>query len=473
MDYISRTHQYIQTSSDSFVYDHKSLEKKEMLHIGIDDTDSIYGKCTTHLAFRITEYILQKTHANFVDYPLLIRLNPNIPWKTRGNGAVCLRIRSNNRDQHRIIDFVKNHVESTSAIGSGANPGIAFLRGNFLPAALLEFSRCAMFDVISKQDAIRLAEKTGVEYSMFGSGRGLVGALASVGCLLDSDHTYEAIAYRRPEYCGIPRIIDPDKVIQFSKQTFPYTFNNYDFDNHRMLIAPHGPDPVFCGIRGEDANVVAYSLRSLKIEEKPAGCMIYRSNQGTNMHLQNTIKLSDPKSCTSGYVRCKVSVNPHTTQGGHTFFTVEKDGYIFQIAVYEPTGLSHLASFLAPGDTIEVGGGIRKPTSNYPKVLNLEYLLVFDLASVVNTHNPLCKHCLKRMKSEGKSKGFQCMKCKFKEPASVRKEIVKLQRKISPGIYIPTPKAHRHLTKPLQRYGLEKTSLTSLVKCPSFVTFQY
>jgi tRNA(Ile2)-agmatinylcytidine synthase len=463
----------MQTNSDSVVSDHESIQDKESLHIGIDDTDSLFGKCTTHLAFKITEYILQKTQANFIDYPLLIRLNPNIPWKTRGNGAVCLRISANIRDQQRIIDFVKKHVESNSEIDSGANPGIAFFRGNELPGALLEFSRWAMFEVIKRQDAIKLAEKTGVEYFMFGNGRGLVGALASVGCFLDRDHTFEAIAYRRPENCGTQRKIDADKVIQFTKATFPYTFNNYDFDDHRMLIAPHGADPVFCGIRGEDADIVTSSLRSLDIEEKPEGCMVYRSNQGTNMHLQNTIKLSEPKSYTSGYIRCKVGVKPHTTQGGHTFFAVENDGLRFQVAVYEPTGLTNVASLLVPGDIVEVGGGIRRPTSNYPKVLNLEYLLVLGLASVVRTHNPLCKHCVKRMKSEGKCKGFQCTKCKFKEPATVVKEVVELPRKISPGIYIPKPKAHRHLTKPLQRYGLEKKSLTGPVKCLSSVIFQY
>jgi tRNA(Ile2)-agmatinylcytidine synthase len=32
------------------------------------------------------------------------------------------------------------------------------------------------------------------------------------------------------------------------------------------------------------------------------------------------------------------------------------------------------------------------------------------------------------------------------------------ERRIRTGLYIPTPKAHRHLTKPLQRYGIEKTN---------------
>ncbi|MGH9987928.1 MAG: tRNA(Ile)(2)-agmatinylcytidine synthase, partial [Nitrososphaeraceae archaeon] len=70
------------------------MAKSSVVHIGLDDTDSTRGKCTTHAAYRITDYLLNHKISEFVDYPLLIRLNPNIPWKTRGNGAVCLRFRT-------------------------------------------------------------------------------------------------------------------------------------------------------------------------------------------------------------------------------------------------------------------------------------------------------------------------------------------------------------------------------------------
>ena len=449
-------------------------DDESSLHIGLDDTDSRLGKCTTHMAFKITEYVLKTTNAEFIDYPLLIRLNPNIPWKTRGNAAVCLRIRSDIHDQQRIIDFTKHHMESDSAVGSGANPGVAFFRGPHLPDALTEFSKCAMSDIISKQNAIRIAEKLGVEHFTLGNGRGLVGALAAIGCLLHGDHTFEAIAYRRPENCGTVRTIAVDRVIEYSKNTFPYTFNNYDFDNHRVLIAPHGADPVFCGIRGESADIVASSLRSLEIDEKLEGCMVFRSNQGTNMHLRNEIKLSEPKSFASGYIRCKVSARPQTMRGGHTFFEVEnKNGFEFPAAVYEPTGLANIASLLAVGDTIEIGGGIRKASSKHAKILNIEYLLVLELANVVEIQNPSCRNCSKRMKSEGKGKGFQCKQCKLREPRTVQKDIVKVPRSILPGLYIPTPKAHRHLTKPLHRYGLEKKPLTDYSKNFSAAVFQF
>ncbi|MDH5495599.1 MAG: DNA-binding protein, partial [Candidatus Bathyarchaeota archaeon] len=61
-----------------------------VLHIGFDDTDSPRGGCTTYIAALLVEK-LQKLGATFNDYPNLIRLNPNVPWKTRGNGALCLR----------------------------------------------------------------------------------------------------------------------------------------------------------------------------------------------------------------------------------------------------------------------------------------------------------------------------------------------------------------------------------------------
>ena len=69
------------------------MEEKPILNIGIDDTDSPKGMCTTYLAFKIVDY-LKKQKVDFLDYPKLIRFNPNIPWKTRGNGAVSLKIRT-------------------------------------------------------------------------------------------------------------------------------------------------------------------------------------------------------------------------------------------------------------------------------------------------------------------------------------------------------------------------------------------
>jgi tRNA(Ile2)-agmatinylcytidine synthase len=431
-------------------------ESCDILHIGFDDTDSTLSRCTTQLAFKITDHLL-KINAKFIDYPLLIRLNPNVPWKTRGNGAVCLRVRAKSHD--KIIGYVKQSIEEGSNIGSGANPAVVFFKGEEIPNIIKEFSRVAMFDILSRKQAEKIAKEHFMEYLTFGDGRGLVGSLAAIGCLLRNDHTFEAIAYRKPEYCGTDRVVDISKVIEYSKNTFPNTFNNYDQNYRRVLITPHGPDPVFCGIRGENPEVVVSSLERLELEEKLDGYMVFRSNQGTNMHLQNELKLSQIKAYTAGYIRCKIGTKPHIMQGGHVLFEIEdSNGVTCPAVVYEPTGLTTIASKLVRGDIIEIGCGVRKATSKHPKILNIEYLYILELVQIFDLLNPLCRACGKRMKSEGRNKGFQCDRCKYKD--RINKKICVLQnRNIKTELYLPTPKSHRHLTKPIHRYGMEKSSV--------------
>ena len=72
--------------------------ESKTIHIGFDDTDSPKGMCTTYLAYRLVN-LLKKEHVDFLDYPNLIRFNPNIPWKTRGNGAVGIKISTKNPEK--------------------------------------------------------------------------------------------------------------------------------------------------------------------------------------------------------------------------------------------------------------------------------------------------------------------------------------------------------------------------------------
>ena len=436
-----------------------AINQDEILHIGFDDTDSLCGKCTTHLAFKITGYLLKNSDTEFLDYPLLVRLNPNIPLKTRGNGAVCLRVKVRNHE--KIIQDITQLIEEESATGLGANPGVAFFNGGLVPKALKEFGRFAMFDILSKQKAEKIAKENRVRHFTFGNGQGLVGSLAAIGSLEEGDHTFEAIAYRRCKNYGTTRQINASRVIQYDKRTFPNTFNNYDQNHRRVLIAPHGPDPVFCGIRGESPEVVVSSLQWLQPEEILDGYMVFRSNQGTNLHLQNELKLSKIRVYMAGYVRGQVITKPHTIQGGHVFFEIEDSGGVTaSAAVFEPTGLTNIASQLEIGDVIEIGCGIRRATCNSPPILNVEYIYILKIVEIYNLFNPPCKNCTKKMKSEGKDKGFQCDRCRYKDGTS-KKIPIPRNRNVLTGLYVPTPKSHRHLTKPFHRYGMEKKSFSS------------
>jgi tRNA(Ile2)-agmatinylcytidine synthase len=177
------------------------------------------------------------------------------------------------------------------------------------------------------------------------------------------------------------------------------------------------------------------------------------------MHLKNELKLSKVKAYMAGYVQCKIKTKPITIQGGHVFFMVEDfTGIIFPAAIYEPTCLTNIASQLEIGDLVKIGCGVRKATSRHVKTLNVEYLSILNLVQTYDIFNPLCKKCKKRMKSEGKNKGFQCNKCGYKD-SNAEKVHVARNRKLEIGLYLPAPKSHRHLTKPIHRYGIEKRSL--------------
>jgi tRNA(Ile2)-agmatinylcytidine synthase len=436
------------------------MSSLDILHIGIDDTDSLDGRCTTYLAYNIVHHILENGLGDFIDYPLLIRLNPNIPWKTRGNGAICIRLRTYHRD--KIIDYVSEYVEEESAIDTGANPGIVILDSKYVPDVVQEFGRKAMYDILSLEMAEKIARKyNSIDYFTFGNGQGLIGSLAAVGTLLWGDHTFEAIAYRKSENCQTVRMIDASKVIKCSEATFPNTFNSYDFTHHRVLVAPHGPDPVFCGVRGESPEIVLSSLKMIKPEEHLEGYMVFRSNQGTNMHLLNELEFRDIKPHMSGFSICRVNIKPSIVNGGHVILGVEDDhGNSIAAAVYEPTDLANIASKLDIGDEVEIGFGVREATSMHQQVLNVEYLSIIELAQTFRFFNPLCKNCGKRLKSEGKNKGFQCELCGYKGRMDQKIRIDK-ERNIKTGLYLPPPRSHRHLTKPIHRYGIEKSFLTT------------
>src|SRR5437867_11638385 len=63
-----------------------------VLWIGVDDTDSLRGMCTTFLAAELVRDLTRDFA--LVGYPRLVRLNPNLPWKPRGTAALCLRVGS-------------------------------------------------------------------------------------------------------------------------------------------------------------------------------------------------------------------------------------------------------------------------------------------------------------------------------------------------------------------------------------------
>lgn len=426
------------------------------MHIGLDDTDSPKKGCTTYVAALLVEE-LQKLGAEFIDYPNLVRLNPNVPWKTRGNGALCLRIRYNESHEDEIKETVTSTVEEHADLEyEGTDPGIVFLEKAKIPKEVKIFAKNAITGIVNLKDALKLLKRFKAEAVGFKKCRGIIGGLAAVGETLQGDHTFEVLAYRVPENRGLKRKVDEASIIEMDKATAPYTFNNVDPETGRVLITPRGPDPILFGIRGETPEIVKKAFETVRPLEPVERWVIFRTNQGTDAHLKRVEQLSQIEPYNPVIARGIVAANPKIIPRRHVIFPIKDESAQIDCAAYEPTVvLRKVARKLIVGDHVEIYGGVRAPSQNRPLTINLEKIRLLKLAPKTIHHNPVCPKCGKRLKSMGRNKGFRCEKCGSRY-IDIDKIEVKMKREIRRALYITSPRSQRHLTKPFRRYKMEK-----------------
>jgi len=432
------------------------MQEKLFLHIGIDSTDSPRMGCTTYVCANIVEKML-KRKIEFIDYPNLIRLNPNIPWKTRGNAAICIRVKIEKETLGKIKEEVTETVEKLSDLThEKASPGIVFYVGEKIPKILRQYAKKTIKEVVTMKKAEKIINKINADAIKIKDGLGIIGALAAIGETLTQDHTYELITYRIKQNWGTPRQIDTESVFKMDKETKPLTFNNVDHETGRILITPRGPDPILYGIRGEKPEVLLKAMKMIKVYEPIERWMIYRTNQGTDAHFKKINKIKQVKPYHAIILKAKIANKPITIKGGHVIFKITDGENEIDCAVYEPTTpLTQIARQLVKGDLIEVYGSV-KPTIKAKLTINVEKLAILKLTSLTKKKNPKCPKCGKTLKTQGKNKGYKCVKCGYRTKQKLPKRIEVIPRKILEGIYLPPPRAHRHLTKPLTRIGQEK-----------------
>lgn len=434
---------------------------KKTMHVGLDDTDSTRKGCTTYVAALLVER-LQKLGASFIDYPSLIRLNPNVPWKTRGNGALCLRIQYDESAGNKLKETVMSTVEENADLEfRGTDPGVVFVQKTRIPKEIRAFAEHAITGIVTLKDAKKLLKKFNGEAAGFKNGRGIVGGLAAIGETLQGDCTYEILAYRIPENYGLKRKVDEASIFEMDNATAPYTFNNVDIERRRVIITPRGPDPILLGIRGETPETVKKAFEMVSPLEPVERWVIFRTNQGTDSHLKRINDLSQLRPYSSVIARGVVAANPKMIRGRHVIFPIRDKSAQVDCAAYEPSGaLSRVARELINGDSVEVYGSVRGPSHGRPLTVNLEKIRLLKLAPKNVYANPICPKCGKRLKSMGKNKGFRCEKCGLRDSRAGKVE-VRMKREIKRGLYITSTRSQRHLTKPFIRYGMEKRHGTS------------
>ncbi len=471
------------------------------MFIGIDDTDSERGLCTTYLAAVLMERLAP--WGEICGLPRLIRLNPCVRYKTRGNAALAFSLDSEQPDMVKRV-ALQTLLELSDLSGANTNPGLVIAEE--VTERMKAFYCSAVREILSIDAARSLLDEEGIWYRGFKKGRGLIGALAAVGAELP-DWTYELIAYRQPGRWGTPRFIDHSTVWEADRLTYPLTWDTVDHHNRRVVFAPHSADPVLFGIRGSDPTAIRRAFEAIRSEPVDR-YVLYQTNQGTDAHiLPGEIgRVSESQSYRlHGFVAGPARAIP----GGHLFFTLEKGGGELseegldgegpdgkwhnekepngeglnekwldgekrngkgrneerrngerrngerrngggvkrggriECAAFEPTkNFRDIIKKLRRGDELEVYGSVRDGT------MNLEKINILHLAPDRVKAAPLCPQCHRRMKSAGKGQGYRCRLCKSRSSSPA---IEDRPRDLERGYYEVPPCARRHLSLPLIR----------------------
>jgi len=427
--------------------------------LAFDDTDSPEGMCTTYLAPLL---IKELTCYDLLGLPRLVRLNPNIPWKTRGNAAVCLpvgygsgrselcgdiagdevRFYKTGRpaDPEDLLEKAAKVLERVSRFDCDkTNPGIA--------ASNMRPSPGFYWRVVREIALIREAEEqlrsVGAVWKKYKTGRGIIGATAAMSWR-PRDRTWEVISYRDPSRFGTPRDINGESVVEMDHAT-RQTFNNYDYENGHVAITPGSPCPILFGIRGDSARELLRA-RTMIRSEKQDMWLLFLTNQATEDHVVGR-RIGALRPRDSARVEVTVSSGPRTIPGGHVILPVS-DGHGIDAAFYEPSHrFRDVARGLLSGDKLTVIGSVR----DSPRSLNVEKVCIRSLVEDIRKErNPVCRSCNKNMHSAGRGQGFVCKKCGAKAPVS-RAKFRTFPRTVSLGWHEPPVASRRHLHKPIRR----------------------
>jgi len=430
--------------------------------IAVDDTDSREGLCTT---FVLTE-IVKALNINGIDiigHPRLVRLNPAVPWKTRGNASLVLQAgigsgakkRIGNIDGKDVFCYseMKHDIEENE-LSEKIIPAVMGNRASDSDTGLIisknrpspELYWNGVRKILEQKDIEKELERINAKTFIQGCGRGLIGAACGLSWM-PKDSTFELIAYRERKRWGTERTVDPMTIREIDK-TFESTFNSWEERFRKVTMVPSTPCPVLYGLRGE-VHEDLEKAADIIVSEKKDRWIIFLTNQGTDDHIITEAKELAPDS--SYRIEGTVKGSARHLKGGHTFLELETRYGTITCGLYEPSKEFRMVfDHLIEGDVITVLGELR----NEPRTLNTEKILVKELMQLNRkVSNPECPKCGKKMKSVGKDQGYRCRECGTKAKESVKE---KGTRWIVPGWYEPPAAARRHLSKPLKRDGIEQ-----------------
>jgi tRNA(Ile2)-agmatinylcytidine synthase len=427
--------------------------------VGIDDTDSPRGGCTTWVLTELLA-LARDEGIDLIGEPRLVRLNPNIPWKTRGNAALAAQL-GRGRGPRRRLGELDGRPLWSYASGTTLSEGRAT---EFLERAwdrVLERSRRgeprtdpalvavrrrlparmyyrAVRAIVPVEETRRYLESVGAFVRAEGDGRGLVGASAAIAWP-GRRVTWELIAYRPISREGARRRVDA-RSVRTAARRHPTLFLCHDPRTRRLLITPHTPCPILFGLRGTRPGSPLRARADVRSEPVDRW-VLFRTNQGTGDHLVPRL-VRELVEYGSGRIEGRVAGRPRVLRGGHVRVPIEDaEGRTLEMIAFEPTKtLPPVVRQLVVGDRVEVWG-----SRGADPVLKMEGLRVLSLVPrYVAGPPPTCPECRRRTRSLGTVRGFRCPQCRRRFPPEAAGR-VRERATIRTGEYHPTPSARRHL----------------------------
>ena len=359
--------------------------------LGLDDTDSLEGGCTTATFHALLEGLPPGVTAGV---PRLVRLWPFAQRRTRGNAALAVELQCD--DEASLMQHLDawwtEHLEP--------------LDGVFEPSSISERPQSP-----ASPGMIYYSERPNAQYyweavrgevdissaplpTKAWGGHGKIGAAAAVSWPGETT-TWEAIAWRSTEDRIRQRSIDMNALIEIDG--WDGVVLSRDPRNGSGLIAPRGRSPVLFGVRGTSftaAEAACQHLIGAPETESVSAWRVFQTNQASGDHLSGILSLTVNE----------VEIHPvrkhaHVHTDGPTLVSYAEGGPV-----------NSLARWLEPGDSIAVAG-LFHPDGR----LHVERLKVESWVTR-NHERPLCSSCGVRLKSMGKGQGLRCPSCKARTP---------------------------------------------------------
>ena len=359
--------------------------------LGLDDTDSLEGGCTTATFHALLEGLPPGVTAGV---PRLVRLWPFAQRRTRGNAALAVELQCD--DEASLMQHLDawwtEHLEPLDGVfgpssiserpQSPASPGMIYYSER--PNAQYYWE--AVRGEVDISSAPLPTKAWG--------GHGKIGAAAAVSWPGETT-TWEAIAWRSTEDRIRQRSIDMNALLEIDG--WDGVVLSRDPRNGSGLIAPRGRSPVLFGVRGTSftaAQAACQHLIGAPETESVSAWRVFQTNQASGDHLSGILSLT---------------VNEVEIHPARKHAHVHTDGPTL-VSYAEGGPVNSLARWLKPGDSIAVAG-LFHPDGR----LHVERLKVESWVAR-NHERPLCSSCRVRLKSMGKGQGLRCPSCKARTP---------------------------------------------------------